>query len=272
MSKVFPGQYVKVNCRCCNKSFMKRKAEFIKYPNSYCSYDCMYVWKKENCNIVLTCQSCGKEYVKKKSLSTISKYCSNKCKSDAWRVPKNTCVDCGVEISSTIAERCMPCARLHLAQTREPKIKKIGYITIICDYCTKEHQQKRTNYDPKGKHHYCNKKCEGLHRRQISPHGKDHWKYTTSLTPMFNHIRLLAQYKDWRKEVFNRDDYSCQICGEQGYIQAHHIKSVKQILMDNNITTSFEAKFCKELWEVDNGITYCINCHKEEHRKERLAC
>jgi len=271
MAKVFPGKYIEVNCRYCDKVFTKRRAEFIKYPNSYCSHDCMYSWKKENCNVILICQCCGEEYKQKKSLINISKYCGKKCKVNAWRVPKNTCVDCGIEISSTIAERCMSCARLHLAQTREPKVKKIGYITIICDHCKKEHQQKRTNYDPKGKHHYCNKKCEGLHRREITPHGKNHWKYTTGLTPLFNQIRMLACYKDWRKKIFERDGYTCVRCEEQGYIQAHHIKSVKDILMENNIKNSLEAKHCKELWDVNNGETMCRECHKIEHIERRVA-
>ncbi len=37
------------------------------------------------------------------------------------------------------------------------------------------------------------------------------------------------QYKEWRKKVFERDNYACQDCGiharEIGYLTAHHIKS-----------------------------------------------
>jgi 5-methylcytosine-specific restriction endonuclease McrA len=48
---------------------------------------------------------------------------------------------------------------------------------------------------------------------------------------------------------FERDHYTCLVCGEVGgRINAHHIKSFKDYP---------ELRF-----EVDNGITLCINCHK----------
>jgi hypothetical protein len=60
-------------------------------------------------------------------------------------------------------------------------------------------------------------------------------------------------YKRWRKEVFERDNYSCQECGAQsgigkyGYLTPHHIKSF--------------AKYPELRYEVSNGITLCEDCH-----------
>ena len=57
-----------------------------------------------------------------------------------------------------------------------------------------------------------------------------------------------AEYKNWRKEVFKRDGYSCQKCGIMNvYITAHHIKSF--------------AYFPELRFEVSNGLTLCEKCH-----------
>ena len=58
------------------------------------------------------------------------------------------------------------------------------------------------------------------------------------------------KYKLWRKEVFERDNYTCQACGlKRCYLEAHHIKSW--------------AKYPKLRYKINNGITYCLDCHKK---------
>jgi len=64
----------------------------------------------------------------------------------------------------------------------------------------------------------------------------------------YKHITIAKEYKQWRKEVFVRDYFTCQICQKVGgYLQAHHIKSW--------------AKYPKLRYEVSNGITLCKECH-----------
>lgn len=68
--------------------------------------------------------------------------------------------------------------------------------------------------------------------------------------------RHCAEYKKWRKSVFERDDYTCQICGKKGCeLNAHHIKSF--------------SRYPNFRYDVSNGITLCKKCHKEVHRIER---
>jgi 5-methylcytosine-specific restriction endonuclease McrA len=62
-------------------------------------------------------------------------------------------------------------------------------------------------------------------------------------------------YKKWRKEIYKRDNFKCQmpqakgVCGCKYRIQAHHIKkwSAASILR----------------YDVDNGITLCRECHEK---------
>lgn len=37
---------------------------------------------------------------------------------------------------------------------------------------------------------------------------------------------------------------------------------------ENNIKTLEESIYCDELWNINNGITLCIECHKKTHKKE----
>jgi hypothetical protein len=60
-----------------------------------------------------------------------------------------------------------------------------------------------------------------------------------------------------------------------GDLNAHHKKAFIQIIKSNKIETIEEAENCKELWDVENGITLCKRCHQKEHKikkRERKVC
>ena len=74
-------------------------------------------------------------------------------------------------------------------------------------------------------------------------------------------IRSLSKSAEWRKAIYKRDNYTCQKCEGKDNLEAHHIKSFKEILIDNKIKTISDALNCEELWDLNNGITLCQKCH-----------
>ena len=90
---------------------------------------------------------------------------------------------------------------------------------------------------------------------------KNHfWKGGISL--LRKRLQMSFKYRQWRSDVFTRDDFTCQGCGVRGGIlNAHHIRSYSSIIQQYEITTVEEALNCEELWNINNGITYCEKCH-----------
>ncbi len=82
------------------------------------------------------------------------------------------------------------------------------------------------------------------------------WKGGNSQLRIYKHYGNL-EYKQWRKKIFERDNYTCQKCGQKSgigrplIIHPHHIKSY-----------TFHPKL---RYVVENGITLCVSCHHIEH-------
>jgi 5-methylcytosine-specific restriction endonuclease McrA len=73
-------------------------------------------------------------------------------------------------------------------------------------------------------------------------------------------IRNSIAYQAWRTEIFERDDFTCHMCGKKGgKLSAHHI-----------ITLSEDPS---RILDTSNGITLCWDCHGSIrwHEKEYEA-
>lgn len=81
-------------------------------------------------------------------------------------------------------------------------------------------------------------------------------------------VRKLSLYKRWRSAVFERDGFTCQLCGQVGgKLEAHHIKSYIAIVREKNLRTIDEIRHCVTLWDIANGQTLCVGCHNGTKRQ-----
>jgi len=102
-----------------------------------------------------------------------------------------------------------------------------------------------------------------------------HWKGGVSKIDRL--CRRMREYLQWRSDIFVRDNWTCQTCKNKGiYVTAHHKKSFSKIIRENNITDVSIARQCEELWDINNGVTLCENCHEltdnyKRHNKRKAG-
>ena len=83
------------------------------------------------------------------------------------------------------------------------------------------------------------------------------WK--AGITPFRIKICKTDKYQNWRNAVFERDDYTCQDCGAKNgngkavFLNAHHILAF--------------AKYPEKRFDIDNGLTLCVECHNKTKSK-----
>lgn len=77
-------------------------------------------------------------------------------------------------------------------------------------------------------------------------------------------IRQMIEYKNWREEIFQRDNFTCRFCKKTNCVlNADHIKPFSIILKENKINSIIKARNCEELWNIENGRTLCVSCHRK---------
>jgi hypothetical protein len=74
------------------------------------------------------------------------------------------------------------------------------------------------------------------------------------ITSISQRIRGSLEYRLWRETVFRRDDYTCQRC------KARSAKG-KAVILHAHHDLPF-SKFPDLRFEVLNGVTLCVLCHK----------
>ena len=82
-------------------------------------------------------------------------------------------------------------------------------------------------------------------------------------------LRNCPEYKEWRKNIFKQDDYTCQgKCKKRGgKIEADHSPILfSELLRKYNITTYEQGRFCKELWKAKGQVL----CEAEHRLKDRI--
>ena len=227
---------------------------FEKHRNSCKQCRCKKRRKKHE----HTCLQCHKVFT---SISKHTKYCGRECSGNSRkRRVKDNCSFCNSEIEYLHKDAkwdyhyCnQDCRGKHLKVLMVGERNPNWYrIEKKCDGCEKDILVQP--FDLKNTtRHFCSKDCykENIGRFYT---GENNNFWNPMLTPEEREtMRLYPEYNEWRLDVFKRDKFTCQCCGDNtsGNLNAHHILNYSE---HKQLRT-----------EVDNGITLCKSCHVDFH-------
>jgi len=102
--------------------------------------------------------------------------------------------------------------------------------------------------------------------------GERHPNWKGGITPLVHRIRHCGKYVEWRKAIFERDNYTCQLCEKRGgHIEAdHYPKPFSHIFSEGEIQSLEQALEYSNFWDISNGRTLCRPCHdKNKKWKEK---
>lgn len=96
-----------------------------------------------------------------------------------------------------------------------------------------------------------------LGKKNLKISGDKHWSWKGGITPLKIKLRKSTDYKRWRKSIYERDNYTCVICGDSsgGNLEADHFPvPFRDIYVKEDVSL---------LWDINNGRTLCKDCHKK---------
>lgn len=134
--------------------------------------------------------------------------------------------------------------RLVAKKIDREKTQKMGSVYWLCDCdCGTTSKSIAASHLVAGKIQSCG--C--LWHEKIT--GENHYNWKGGCTPLHTQIRGSFEYKEWVKNVYKKDNYTCQCCGKSKNItkNAHHIRS---------FASHPDLRFV-----LSNGITLCEECH-----------
>lgn len=158
------------------------------------------------------------------------------------------CVQCGVSFyvrpSNTARQFCSAACRHESMRKLPPQ---------VCPECGKEFRvspslKRLRNIER------CSKECwaKALSRRQ---RGEANSQWKGGVASGERRPRACAEASAWRKAVFERDNWTCQACGA---------RSVKGRAVELNADHILPfAEYPELRWEVGNGRTLCVQCHRK---------
>lgn len=255
------------------KSCAECGADLIGKPSDalYCCISCASksnARKRGAQHFDLQCPICGKSFRLSKSryLSASKHYCSKKCMGASYRgsggsgykgtAVYGVCSVCGNSFTSYYngAQYCSWACRKRGLQLS----KEAMQVDVSCAYCGNAMKRDKRLLGKSGLS-FCNTNCQHAYYK-----GNKHPSYKPDkkdINPL--HIaRVSPSVVAWRKIVFQRDHYTCQMCGYLNGsgmsvpLNAHHIYSFKY--------------YPDRRTNVDNGITLCEHCHDMIRGKETL--
>lgn len=265
---------VKLTCLNCNEDYEVILSKVI--TSTYCSMKC-----KTECESVqrvshstnYECDGCGKpiKVIPSQMIKHRLHFCDHKCykhnigkfitgeNNPNYHRVKFTCGWCGEEFSDTPSSRkgnktfCSNQCRTKSLSDRNAE-NTVEKVMVECLECGKA-MYKTLRQLTLSKHPCCSIQCSNKFKSHFYV-GEKHPLWNKNLTLQEREIgRKYPEYSNWRKLVYKRDEFTCQVCGDNtgSNLVAHHILNYSEH---------------KELrTDVDNGVTLCKSCHVKFHNR-----
>lgn len=262
---------VHFTCPTCGTSFWRYRSQ-TEASVSYCSKACRPA-RIADC----LCEECGAAFQVPQSRLDKGqvRYCSRGCQTIAYKARfsgennpawsgrplTSLCVKCRAAFQSDsygngrqqkyCSHACYSLDKLGRTAELSPSYKG-GPLPRTCRHCGEVFTVKRWVVE-KGLGLYCSQVCQHLVLATVIGPAHPNWRGGKKCERHTEMERL--PYRDWRRSVFERDDFTCQHCGRRGgRLNAHHIQPWKS---------------CPDRrYDVENGVTLCKPCHVEAHRPE----
>lgn len=110
---------------------------------------------------------------------------------------------------------------------------------------------------------------ETKQKMRLSHKREKAYNWKGGISPFNVQIRGNTKYKQWRSDIFIRDNFTCKKCGKiGGKLEAHHKKPfhkfIEEIKINLPLLDLYEGVMTyTPLWNLENGITLCKSCHKK---------
>ena len=183
-----------------------------------------------------TCSQCGIKFQKSHNPNRVYFYCSKKC---AGLNTDTKGLTCGHGWNKGLKTGKKTITSFVLGMIPWNKGKREKHYCKNCGGGVK---------DKDNQNRYCSHECfkDGTTEEH-------HYNWMGGITKESRRVRNHTEYLRWARDVKIRDNIKCQACGEVwGRLHSHHIK--------------YFSKYPELRFELSNGITLCITCHKLVHK------
>ena len=214
--------------------------------------------RKNRNPLQFNCLLCKKDFFDFKSDKN-RKYCSKKCYQKScvgkltWNKGKKQWQTTGEKNAAwkggEIKKECLICGENYLTFPYRGKTAK---------FCSQKcYLQLKKSEETKNKMRIAKlgKPSPNKGKKMPNTSGEKHHNWKGGISSENHKIRTSLEFKKWRRNVFERDDYRCIGCGIKSG------KEIKVILHADHIWPF--SKFPRLRFDINNGRTLCKECHKQ---------
>lgn len=197
-----------------------------------------------------TCETCGGAFTVPPYRSETARFCSRSCRG-TWvgRQPHNKGAKPHM-VGNKFRVGLPPWNAGRPGKVGEANPNWKASINLRCEHCGSTFQRKPNEVRGRRGTRFCSRACfetSGCFEGAKSPTHRP--KDAAAGRKAFT-----AESQRWRRDVFTRDNFTCQKCGQRGgRLHAHHIKPW--------------ANYPELRFAAENGQTVCVPCHRAIHKQ-----